>query len=170
MCVCVCVYVCVYVCVCVCVCVCVSFSILQFTHPSTTHITPSSIKVHTHTHTHTPGALSSPPKSAPPPHPPVVESNCVCMYVCVCAHVCVCRLRVHMTRLIRPHEPHEPVAGMHIKVGKTLNLHSPSKCHTPSPRGTHVHHACLVVHEFPPSPHLSHLLLITYLNLPFFNF
>ena len=53
----------------------------------------------------------------------------VCM--CVCAHVCVCRLCVHITRLIRPHEPHEPVAGMHIKVGKTLNLHSPNKCHPP---------------------------------------
>jgi hypothetical protein len=86
----------------------------------------------------------------------------VCM--CVCAHVCVCRLCVHITRLIRPHEPHEPAAGMHIKVGKTLNLHSPNKCHPPP--GTHVHGACLVVHEFPPSPHLSHLLLITHLSLP----
>jgi len=47
------------------------------------------------------------------------------VYVCVCAHVCVCRLCVHMTRLIRPHEPHEPAAGMHLCTYKAqLSTHT----------------------------------------------
>ena len=120
------------------------------------------------------------PKSAP--CPPVVESNYVCMYVCVrmfvcvCAHVCVCRLhRLRATRLIRPHEPREPVAGMRIKMGETLNLHSPSmlshinilfvKNESPHP-GTLVCCACLpgsarIPLLFPTCP------TSLYLNLPF---
>ena len=77
---------------------------------------------------------------------------CVCGCLCVCGCVCVC-LYVHThacvvldsetsfcveevqhdqkCNMTRPHEPHELAAGMPIKVGNTLNLHSPSKCHTP---------------------------------------
>jgi len=90
---------------------------------------PMRSRLHPKIHWLTP--MMTHPKSAP--CPPVVESNYVCMYVCVrmfvcvCAHVCVCRLhRLRATRLIRPHEPREPVAGMRIKVGETLNLHSPN--------------------------------------------
>jgi hypothetical protein len=57
----------------------------------------------------------------------------LCMYVCV-RIVCVCRLRVHMTRLIRPHEPHEPAAGMHLY---TYKAQLPTHTHTHTHFCTH---------------------------------
>jgi hypothetical protein len=116
---------------------------------------PMRSRLHPKIHWLTP--MMTHPKSAP--CPPVVESNYVCMYVCVrmfvcvCAHVCVCRLhRLRATRLIRPHEPREPAAGMRIKVwGNSQSTqpkyvityqHSLWKKESPHP-GTFVCCACL---------------------------
>ena len=121
--------------------------------PSATHVTPSSIKFHTHTHTHTCTHTHLVPCLLPQNLHLLIfllMFSCgwikLCMYVCVCAHVCKCRLRVHMTRLIRPHEPHEPAAGTHIKVGKTLNLHSPSKFHPTPPALMYVQSPSVYTH------------------------
>jgi len=150
---------------------------------------PMRSRLHPKIHWLTP--MMTHPKSAPPP-----SSSCgwiklcmyVCMYVCMCvhmfvcvwAHVCVCRLhRLRATRLIRPHEPREPAAGMRIKVwGNSQSTqpkyvityqHSLWKKESPHP-GTFVCCACLPGSaRIPPLfPNvLPNCPTSLYLNLPF---